>query len=143
MRWILQKTKLITLLCFSMYALSPVYAVLPADQGVAQHHTHIGILWLNIALDSFLEDDRTNNHGDGKQLAQASQDEDTVLIKKKRAVNNRYHLAQPLFKAGTAAIPSREPLSTRIATTLQDMHHRTSDGYYYVSTGLSPPLFLS
>ena len=149
-----QKSRIITLICYSIYALSPIYAVLPPSNNVnrqagpSQHHVKLGILWLNIVVDSLVDDDRTVSNARGDTFFQASQndqDEDIVLIKKKRAVKRRFDLTQPILAQSSSAIMQIEPdvPAAHAYEIPRDQIHRCPNGYSLLSTGLSPPSFIS
>lgn len=148
LRWILQKSKIITLLCYSVYALSPVYATLPASNKLSGqgYHLELGILWLNIVLDSFADEERTDGAiSSGDLSIQTAENADLVVIQKKRVVSGKVYVVQPLLKARTVAISELEP-PPPVATAYdihRDVIHRHADGYCSLSTGLSPPSFLS
>jgi hypothetical protein len=148
---IIQKSRTITLLCYSVYALSPIYAILPESHSVnglqyaSQHHAEMGIFWLNVLLGSFVDEGRDIGAARSGRLVQAPQDEDLVLVKKKREVNNKSYLVQPPLKQSDFASREVEPPAAVPCTNEipLDMAHRHADGYYSLRTGLSPPSFIS
>lgn len=137
----------VTLLCYGIYALSPMYAVLPpvnsmkGMEGAPHHHVEFGILWLDLVLDSFVDGDSITN---GHRCLQASQSEDIVLVKKKRAVKENDALVQPPLTVAVAIV-EQELLVPALGTCdiQRDLIHSHADAYCSLSTGLSPPLFLS
>ena len=144
--------RILTLVLFSMFSLSPVYAAFPAmnrAEGLnsqARHHVEFGILWLDVLVD-LLDEDAPSccKTQTGDQELQAVHNEDIVLINKKRAICKKYDLDSPPLAAAAS-------LSRHIGVSLPvvsindvpcDMIHRHSDGHYSRSTGLSPPSHLS
>ena len=151
LRRIMQKSRTITLLCYSVYALSPIYAILPETQSVnglkdaSQRHAQMGILWLSVVLGSFVAEDQDGSSAGSGRLEQASQDEDIVLVKKNRAVNIKSYLVLPPLKHSDFSAQEIEPHVT-IPCSYEiplDMAHRHADGYYSLNTGLSPPSLVS
>jgi hypothetical protein len=146
--------RLATLLLYSAYAFSPIYASLPAAaaqgglQGGSQPaygNVTVGIVWMNFLFDAITDEDQAGSPVAGGQRLQATQDEDMVLIKKKRALSRARQTVRPIFRtviiaAAELDLPSYFPPAYEIPC---DLIHRHSDGYYSRSTGLSPPVVLS
>ena len=148
---ILQKGKMFTLLCYSVYALSPIYAVLPASDSLPgqrpspPHHARLGILWLNILVDGFVDEDRIGNSAPGVPHLRTAQDEGIVLIKKKRAVLKKHCFERTPLTATILLSRERELLAQLPGTyEIPLTAIRPYDyGFYSHSAGLSPPLLVS
>jgi hypothetical protein len=137
----------VMLLIYGAYTLSPMYAVLtgPADESGAAEASScfvkVGFLWADLVFDSLTGGSRPGERSRGEQLLHEPQEDDMVLIKKKRAVNQRTFLVrQPLqtcvIAATESVLPAPAPFSYDIPL---DLIHGHADGYHSISTGLSPP----
>jgi hypothetical protein len=141
----------VMLLIYGIYTMSPIYAVLPAPAdtsgltGASSTGFKVGILWVDVLLDSIVSEGQQGNHVRSEQFSHLSQEEDMVLIKKKRAVSKRLFTVQIPIQTIILSISDIEhPLPVLVSYEIpRDFIHSHSDEYYSLSTGLSPPSFLS
>ncbi len=141
----------ITLLVFSAYALSPLYAVLPnqvdatGPAGASCSSIKVGILWMDVVLDALTNEGRSLVCTGVEQYQHSAPDDDMVLVKKKRAVTEKAFFVNPPVRTGCIALGDVEhPLPIAFSYDIpRDLIHRQSPDYYFFSTGVSPPFFLS
>lgn len=142
-------TRALILPFFLMYALSPLYLSSMSDgAGIADLHradnnVTVGIVWLSSLIDSIVpEDDMLPMRG--IHAVQAEQDDVMILIKKKRVLARESYKLRPILQLilGTP-VQAENPVSVDSTFDIRhDLIHNHSDGYYSLSTGLSPPSLL-
>ncbi len=139
--------QIVVLLVFSFYAVSPIYATWTQHKGTARlvkcercaGHVLTGIVWLKMTF-SFLTDDQ-----DDDGMAADTDDDSLVIIKKKRAVIHEDVRIEPVQTAEIIPV-SLIRLSAsifKLRNTVVEPRHRPTDGYAILSSGLSPPQYLS
>jgi len=147
LQWILQKSRIITLLCYSVYALSPLCAsaetgadgrVGPLKHG--EDSVTVSIVWLKVVLSTATGRDFDDVSGDGID------DSTTILVKKKRAVFREEVSVSPPTQ--TSVLPISEfvcslPTFSHAFEVAKGQHYQASDGFQYFSAGLSPPFLRS
>ncbi len=129
------------------YALSPLCASLSdGDNGMSamksREDVTVGILWVGIMLDVCLDQDGADRT---QEMLAAADDDDLIFVKKRRAISRKRHDAKPVLQTEVLA-PEHEAqpeFSYRDFDISLDLIHQQADGYYALSTGLSPPLLLS
>lgn len=104
----------------------------------------IGIVWLSVLIDSIVPDHESGSRA-GFTAVRSGQDDDMVLIKRKRVLARKYFTCDPIFEVSTLE-PAEDKTPILHASTFaipHDLIHGHSDGYYTLRAGLSPPSFLS
>lgn len=151
--WIKNITRNVVLPIFVIYAVSPIY--LSGDLGQscgaglqpAEQKISLGVFWVSFLVDKMIQDDDDANPGPGEvaQALQKDQDDDIVLIKKKRMVLRQSYKPYPVFQIVSAETDKDENTSFFPSgyDVPRDLIHNQADGYHSLSTGLSPPSFLS
>lgn len=142
----------ILVLIYGIYALSPSYAQFRAKDGADEisggplyRGLQVGILWVNVLFDALTDAEQAGDHNRAEQILRSSQDEDMVLVKRKRAIQREDYSVRPHLDAGTVLAEDPLPLLPQSFSfgILHDPVHRHADGDHSLSAGLSPPPFLS
>lgn len=138
------------LVFYAAYAFSPLYASsTDAEYGGQEKQNRatsytVGILWLDVVLDEIVGNSETDP---ARETISSADDEDIVFLKKKRVVNRHRFALNPIIKIEAPFLPRYDDdvpeVSYRSYDISRDPIHQHADGYYALSTGLSPPFFLS
>lgn len=133
---------------FLVYALSPLYLSTMEDgagsaaQSHADNSVTIGIYWLSCLVDTvFPAEVSVQKDGLAFMRSGSGQNGDRVLIKKKRILGRKNYACDPVFAVSVeehAELDDPAPRAS-IFSIPRDLIHCHSDGYYSLSTGLSPP----
>lgn len=148
-RGFLHRACTLVLVFYLIASLSPKYASLLEHSdssslfgGVAEEKTLVhGIFWLNHVGSELLDSIHSDTAASRQAIASESENDDFLLIKRKRAVNRERFTIAPLITteelpAGPDAFP--HPFFAEYSIP-HDPIHCHADGYTSLSTGLSPP----
>lgn len=136
---------------FLIYALSPIYVSTMDDKGCVaelpsgENSVIFGILMVSVVADAIIPDgDPGSAYGSAEM--QSSQDEDIILIKKKRAILRKGYDCKPALIASCVKYAEDEQLHILPRSDFdvpRDLIHNHTNGYRLLSPGLSPPSLLS
>jgi hypothetical protein len=150
-RWIKNLTRILVLPLFIMYALSPIYMTGEigedprASLELSQKDVTFGVVWVQFLVEAMIEEERIPGPLPGSPALESQPDDEMVLIKKKRILLRENYKLQPVFQV-VMAEETIEDSTLFLSSTYdipRDLIHNHADGYYSLSTGLSPPSFRS
>ncbi|MHB8844479.1 MAG: hypothetical protein ACYC7L_06975 [Nitrospirota bacterium] len=142
------------LIFFLAASLSPKYASLLENSdsgslfggGEAEEKTLVhGIFWLNLVGSELLDSVHQDAAAPQQAIGAEADDEDFLLIKRKRAVNRERFVVAPLIATEELpAIPDdfRHPFFSEYSIA-HDPIRCHADGYTSLATGLSPPALIA
>jgi len=147
-----QALYVIYLVLFSAYAVSPVYlsntCALRTTAGNYGHscgNVRVGIFSVKVVLSALVSDQEKTASNTCASFSRASQDDELLLIQKKRGVIRAYSDIKPTLQ--TATLPSGISGLTATFSREYDMPGASyglgSDGYIHHATGRPPPFLLS
>lgn len=132
---------------FAVYTFSPLYASMSGTddkelmKSSQKTSISIGIYWLSVVFAELV-----GECGQGStQVLSTDSDDAIFLLKKKRTISSKHLDTKPVMSIGTLPVHPEDVLvfTHNLYDVPHDLIHNHADGYYSLSTGLSPPIHLS